>query len=134
MEFENIKILKVGETIYFNRIQNIDVNAIYCEIKYKRDRSSFAGMGFVFTSEKNVFTFQKKEERLIQNISKYENLYVGSDLNYINSVRDTFKMKERNYGIEVIFLVYSDVKSSQVIFEDLMKKIDENIEIIKENI
>lgn len=132
MEIDNIKILKVRDSSYWDKLQGIDKNAIYCEIKYKRDKSSFAGMGFILTERKNTFWVQRREERLIQIIDKYEKLYVGCDLDYINSVKNFFKMKERNYGIDVLFLVYSDVKSSQIVFESLMKKIDENIDVIKE--
>lgn len=32
-------------------------------------------------------------------------------------------MEKREYGIEIFFLVYSDVRSSQIIFEELMKNV-----------
>ena len=43
-------------------------------------------------------------------------------------------MEAREYGIEVFFLVYSDVRSSKMIFKDLMKGVNNNIKLIREQV
>ena len=70
------------------------------------------------------------EEKVIHEINKFEKLYIGCELDYINSIQEFFSTKGRNYGIEILFLVYSDIRSSQIIFEKLMKCVDESMEEI----
>lgn len=129
MSIENLTIVKLTDSRYASEVQDTDGNVIYCEIQYKRDRSSFAGMAFKL-KENNSVTVRECEERIIQEISKYEKLYLGCELDYLNSIQETFSAETRNYGIEILFLVYSDIRSSQIIFEDLMKCVDESMEQI----
>ena len=68
------------------------------------------------------------QEKIVEEVSKYEKLYIGCDEDYVDSLKDIFLSEERAYGIDVIFLVYSDVRSSQIIFEELMKNVDKNID------
>ena len=129
MDIENLMVKKLSDSIFSTIMQDADNDAIYCEIRYERDRSSFAGMAFKL-NENNVVTVRVCKEKIIQEVSKYEKVYMGCELDYLNSIKETFSEVERNYGIEILFLVYSDVQSSQMIFEDLMKNIDEAIDKI----
>ena len=48
-------------------------------------------------------------------------------------MKEIFFSTKRDYGIDILFLIYSDIRSSQIIFEDIMREIDKNInKIIKE--
>ena len=117
--------------MYSNELQKVDDEVIYCEIQYQRDRSSFAGVALKITNEKGVILVRQCGEKIIQDVSKYEKVYIDCEQDYINSVKKIFSLKKREYGIEIFFLVYSDVRSSQIIFEELMKNIDKNIDIIR---
>ena len=121
MNIENLTVEKLSNTIFSNLMQGADNDAIYCEIQYKRDRSSFAGMAFKL-NESKIVTARECKEKIIQERNKYEKVYIGCESDYLNSIKEIFTEKERNYGIEILFLVYSDIRSSQIIFEDLMKK------------
>ena len=132
MNIENFKVLKLKESLYKNEVLESDDKIIYGEIQYKRDRSSFAGIAFRLVDEGNTFVVKGCEEYVVQNISKYEKMYIGCEQSYLEAMRETCFSKTKDYGIEVVFLVYSDVRSSQIIFEELMERIDTNIERIKE--
>lgn len=129
MSIENLKIAKLKDSLYASEAKDTDGNVIYCEIKYKRDRSSFAGIAFKLNENNNIIV-RECEEKVIHEINKFEKLYIGCELDYINSIQEFFSTKGRNYGIEILFLVYSDIRSSQIIFEKLMKCVDESMEEI----
>lgn len=131
MEENRLKIIKFNDSDYRTEGTAEQDNALYCEIQYKRDRSSFAGIVFRITNNRDVVTVEDCEERLIRNINNYERLYKGCIQEYINAVKNTFSLERKEYGIEILFLVYSDVRSSQIIFEELIKNIDRNIGTIK---
>ncbi|MDE6567066.1 MAG: hypothetical protein K2K70_04945 [Lachnospiraceae bacterium] len=131
MEENRLKIIKFIDSDYRLEGTAEQDNALYCEIQYKRDKSSFAGMVFRITNNRDVVTVEDCEERLIRNINNYESLYKGCIQEYINAVKNTFSLERKEYGIEILFLVYSDVRSSQIIFEELIKNIDKNIGTIK---
>ena len=76
----------------------------------------------LFTSKNEKISDEGQKEKIIQERNKYEKVYIGCESDYLNSIKEIFSEKERNYGIEILFLVYSDIRSSQIIFEDLMKK------------
>ena len=76
----------------------------------------------------------KYVKKKIKELSKYENIYVGCDGDYIDSMKETFFSTEKDYGIIVLFLIYSDIRSSQIIFEDIVREIDKNINEIKKMI
>lgn len=101
---------------------------IYCEIQYQRDRSSFAGVALKITDEKDVILVRRCEEKKILDASEYEKVYIGCEQDYINSIKEIFSLRKREYGIEIFFLVYSDVRSSRMIFGELMKNIDKYID------
>ncbi len=128
MKKENFIVTKLRDSSYGNAIQNVDGEVIYCEIQFQRDKSSFAGMALKVTSEKNSIVVRECQEKIVQNVSKYEKLYIGCEDDYIDSIKYIFLLEERTYGIDVFFLVYSDVRSSQIIFEELMKNVDKNID------
>lgn len=134
MKDTSLTIKRYKESKYGNLIQNIDEEMVYCELEYKRDRSSFAGVVFKITNEKNKFEFCEVIEKKIKEISKYENIYIGCDEDYMDSIKEIFFSTEKEYGIKVFFIVYSDLRSSQIVFEDLMKKIEENINEIQKSI
>lgn len=69
MKIEEFKIERLAESLYSNRIPEISEEALYCEIRYKRDRSSFAGMAFRFIREKNVVEVRDTKETVIQEVS-----------------------------------------------------------------
>lgn len=131
MRKENFTVKKLIDSLYGNEIQKSDDEVIYCEIQYQRDRSSFAGVALKITNEKDVILVRQCEEKIIQNVSKYEKVYIGCEQNYINSVKETFSLEKREYGIEIFFLVYSNVRSSHIIFEELMKNVDKYIDTIR---
>lgn len=131
MRTENFTVKKLIDSLYSNEIQTADDEVIYCEIQYQRDRSSFAGVALKITNEKDVILVRQCEEKIIQDVSKYEKVYIGFEQDYINSVKEIFSLKKREYGIEIFFLVYSDVRSSQIIFEELMTNVDKHIDTIR---
>lgn len=131
MKENRLKIIKFIDSDYRMEGTAEQDNALYCEIQYKRDKSSFAGMVFRITNNRDVVTVEDCEEKLIKKISNYERLYKGCIQEYINAVKNTFSLERKEYGIEILFLVYSDVRSSQIIFEELIKNIDRNIGTIK---
>lgn len=131
MRIENFTVKKLIDSLYSNEIQEADDEVIYCEIQYQRDRSSFAGVALKITNEKDVILVRQCEEKIIQDVSKYEKVYIGCEQDYINSVKEIFSLEKREYGIEIFFLVYSDIRSSQIIFEELMKNVDKNINTIR---
>lgn len=131
MSKENFTVKKLIDSLYSNEIQKADDEVIYCEIQYQRDRSSFAGVALKITNEKDVILVRQCEEKIIQDVSKYEKVYIGCEQDYINSVKEIFSLEKREYGIEIFFLVYSDVRSSQIIFEELMKNVDKYIDIVR---
>ena len=131
MNIENFKIIKLKESPYKNKVLESDNKTMYAEIQYKRDRSSFAGMAFRLVDEENTFAVNECKEYVIQNISKYEKMYIGCEQSYLEAIRESCFPKTKNYGIEIVFLVYSDVRSSQIIFGELMEQIDKNIEAIE---
>ncbi len=130
MKEEILTVIKLKDSLYGNAIQNLDGEEIYCELRYQRDRSSFAGVALKVTNEKNVIVVRECQERIVEEVSKYEKLYIGCDEDYVDSLKEIFSLEERAYGIEVFFLVYSDVRSSQIIFEELMKNVDKNIDVL----
>lgn len=131
MSKENFTVRKLIDSLYSNEIQKADDAVIYCEIQYQRDRSSFAGVALKIINEKEAIIVRQCEERIIQEVNKYEKVYIGCEQDYINSIKEIFSLKKREYGIEVFFLVYSDVRSSQIIFEELMKNVDKYIDTIR---
>lgn len=132
MREENFTVTKLKDSSYGNVIQNVDSEVIYCELQYQRDRSSFAGMALKVTNKKNDIVVRGCQEKIVQDINKYEKMYIGCDGDYIDSIKDIFSLEERAYGIDVFFLVYSNVRSSQIIFEELMKNMDKNIDKMRE--
>ena len=129
MGIKNFEIMKI-EDIPYNDLFKNEIKGQYCEIKYKRDKSSFAGVAFNIIQGKNIFMVDNCSEKVVCEINKYEKLYMGIELDYINSLKDIYELSERDYGIEIKFLVYSDLRSSRIIFEELMQRIDENIIVI----
>lgn len=124
MTAKGFHVTKLIDSLYADQILNIDDEAIYCEIQYQRDKSSFAGIAMKVTNEKDLFIVKKHTEAIFQEIGKYEKLYIGCDQDYIDAMKRVFSLEKREYGIEVLFLVYSDVRSSQIIFEELMRNVD----------
>lgn len=131
MNKENFTVKKLMDSLYRNEIQKPDDEVIYCEIQYQRDRSSFAGVVLKITNEKDVILVRQYKEKIIQDVNKYEKIYIGYEPDYINSVKEIFSLEKREYGIEIFFLVYSDVRSSQIIFEELMKNVNKYINTIR---
>ena len=131
MNINNMKVMKIGNSFLSNEVQNDDKNAVYCEMKYKRDRSSYAGIVFKLINDNNDIIIRETEEKLIQNICIYEKIYIGSAVDYVKAIQRVFNNGEKKYGLEVLFLVYSDIRSSQVIFEELMKNIIDNADELK---
>lgn len=131
MGTKSFTVKKLTDSLYGNKVQKADDDAIYCEIQYRRDRSSFAGAALKITNEKAVMSVRQCEEKIIQDVSKYEKMYIGCEPDYISSMREIFSLEKREYGMEIFFLVYSNVRSSQMIFEELMKNVDKNIDAIR---
>lgn len=129
---KNFNITKLSDSLYGNIIKNVDSEAIYCEIQFQRDRSSFAGIALKIISKKNFVVVREYQEKIIQYVNKYEKLYIGCEKDYVDSIKSIFSLEDREYGIEVLFLVYSDVRSSQIIFEELMKNVDKNVDKARE--
>lgn len=59
MTAKGFHVAKLMDSLYADQILNIDDEAIYCEIQYQRDKSSFAGIAMKVTNEKGFF-FGKK--------------------------------------------------------------------------
>ena len=101
-------------------------NAYYAEIKYDRDRSSFAGIAFRLNDDKTL-SFDHREEAMIKEVSEFEHLYYGMEDSYCNAIRKIYDSSNMKKGLNIMFLVYSDVRSCQVIFEELTEYISNNI-------
>lgn len=127
MTHKNTKIIDIKNVDYsIDKYRNID-NLQYAEIEFQRDRSSFAGIGFIVNTNKGTFEYKDVEEKIIKKISKYDNLRIGMEQYYIKKIKDTFLLEEKCYGVEIVFLIYSDVRSSEMIFSQLMREIDNYI-------
>ena len=132
MKKNGISIIKLKESQYSDLINCVDGEYVYCELEYIRDRSSFAGVALKISDEKNKFDFFEVSENKLNELNKYENVYMGCNESYIDSMKEIFFSTKRDYGIYILFLIYSDIRSSQIIFEDIMREIDINInKIIK---
>ena len=131
MVVDNFIVKKLSDTLYGILFQYLGEDAIYCEIQLQRDRSSFAGIALKITEKENNIVIRKCRERLVRILGQYERLYLGCEEDYITSIKKFFSLKKSEYGIEILFLVYSDVRSSQIVFERLMNNIDNNAKKIK---
>ena len=80
---EQFIMMKLKDSCYSNQLPLIENNIVYCEIKYQRDRSSFAGMAFKITNIENDIVVRKFEEKIIKEVSKYEKIYIGCEQDYI---------------------------------------------------
>lgn len=127
---EQFIMMKLKDSCYSNQLPLIENNIVYCEIKYQRDRSSFAGMAFKITNIENDIVVRKFEEKIIKEVSKYEKIYIGCEQDYIDSIQEIFSSEKTNYGIEIFFLIYSDIRSSRIIFEKLIEAVHKNLEAI----
>lgn len=127
---EQFIMMKLKDSCYSNQLPSIENNIVYCEIEYQRDRSSFAGMAFKITNMGNDIVVRKSEEKIIKEVSKYEKIYMGCEQDYIDSIQEIFFSEKKDYGIEIFFLIYSDIRSSQIIFEKLIEAVDKNVEAI----
>ena len=131
---EKFNVIRLVDSLYRDEIQKADDEVVYCEIQFRRDRSSFAGVALKITSEKSGIIVRQCKEKIIQDVSKYEKIYIGYEQDYIDYIMDFFSSEKREYGIEIFFLVYSDVRSSQIVFEELMKNVDMNIDKIRDQL
>ena len=132
MQIEHINILKLTDLLSNTEEEcYVDDNIVYCEMKFKRDRSSYAGMAFKIIDKKNTFLIRKSREKIVQEVSPYEKIFKGCEQDYVDSVKEIYLSEDREYGIDIYFLIYSDVRSSQIIFEELMKNVNEHIDEIK---
>lgn len=127
---EQFIMMKLKDSCYSNQLPSIEDNIVYCEIEYQRDRSSFAGMAFKITNVGNEIVLRKSEEKIVKEVSKYEKIYMGCEQDYIDSIQEIFSSEKKDYGIEIFFLIYSDIRSSQIIFEKLIEAVDKNVEYI----
>lgn len=130
MKEKNFTVTKLNDSPYGKVIPNLDSKTVYCEIQYQRDRSSFAGIALKVTNGVNNVVVRECKEKYVQSLGKYEKLYIGCENVYVDSIKEIFFLEKRTYGIEIVFLIYSDIRSSQNIFEELMKIVDQNIESI----
>lgn len=119
-----VKLVNILESPYKDVINESDV--MYCEIELRRDKSSFAGMAFKVMEDNNI-SCVTLEERVCKVVNKYEKLHIGIDENYYNSICHIYNERKLEFGIKVFFLVYSDIRSSQIIFTKLMEWICDNI-------
>lgn len=117
---------KLEKTPYKSVIDN--ENAMYCEVRYTRDKSSFAGFAFEITDECGI-TCSDIKEKEFKKVSKFEKLYIGMDEKYYESIVQIYDAKKLNIGIHVLFLVYSDIRSSKIVFEILMECLSDNLHI-----
>lgn len=128
---EKFNVIRLVDSLYRDEIQKADDEVVYCEIQFRRDRSSFAGVALKITSEKSGIIVRQCKEKIIQDVSKYEKIYIGYEQDYIDYIMKFFSSKKREYGMEIFFLVHSNVRSSQIVFVELMKNVDKNIDKIR---
>lgn len=117
MDFEFKRLL---DTNYKSVVHN--ENARYCEFSAKRDRSSLAGIAYEVIGENELF-FSDIDEHLFLEINEHENIYTGLDDDYCDSLKEIYARFGCQTGIKILFLVYSDVKSSQMAFESLFTEL-----------
>ena len=119
MEF---KLVNVKDTSYYDECKA--EQALYCELRYRSHASNFAAMVFEYTEENRDIMYDPKYiERIIVSKDKYDNLRIGCDDAYIKYIVDKYNELNPPVGIKIHFLVYSDVGSSQKIFEKLIELI-----------
>ena len=119
-----VRIEKISDTEYVKYSNYSDT--YYAEIKYDRDKSSFAGIAFRIHVDRSI-SFDNKEEVLIKEVNKFERLFYGMEESYCHSIRDIYDSSNMRKGLDILFLVYSDVRSSQVVFEELTEYICNNM-------
>ena len=119
-----VKIDMISDTEYVKYSNCSD--AYYAEIKYDRDKSSFAGIAYKITDDK-ALSFDNRAEVEIKVVSKFERLFCGIEESYCNSIRKIYDSSNMKKGLKILFLVYSDVRSCQVIFEELTEYICNNL-------
>ena len=119
-----VELKKLNETEYCNLTDSKE--AFYCEITYNRDKSSFAGLALETRNNSGIF-FDNCNETVIKQLNKYEKIYMGMDKSYCESLMETYENTNTYKGFKILFLIYSDVKSSQIVFERLMEWIIQNI-------
>ena len=124
----HLKLTLIQDMPYQNKP---DLDGVYLELTYRRDRSSFAGIGLRILNKENTFIKSQRDENLFQEVSKYDNLRIGMESDYLKKIEALYFSSNKNYGLEVLFLIYSDVRSSPKVFEELMKKLDEDISDIR---
>lgn len=85
MRMGNFTVKKLMDSLYGNEIPKADDEAIYCEIRYQRDISSFAGAALKIIDEKGVILARRCEGKVVQDVNKYEKLCIGCEQDYIDS-------------------------------------------------
>ena len=116
----NFQIVNVKYSPYSDECDS--KQALYCELTYRRDISNFAGVVFEFLDDSNEIVYDDRFcVKNISNINVYNNIRIGFEEEYIDSFIDEYKKMNPLKGIRIQFLVYTDVGSSQVVFERLAK-------------
>ena len=95
MKIDNLRVEKITDLPYRDKLPQIDNDAIYCE-----------GMAFKFIDKENVLKSNFVEEKVIQIVSKYENLCVGSDLQYLECIERFFLSKKGIWNRNSIFAIF----------------------------
>ncbi|THF74059.1 hypothetical protein [Cohnella fermenti] len=130
---KELTLVSLGSLMFSNVNLPIERDGYYFELQLKRDKSSFAGVGFRVVRDnkkenKIIKSYNyEKEEYVLETRGKYEKILFGMEIDYLQSIEKVLSTTEKNYGLEVFFLVYSDVRSSPKVFEELMQSLDERI-------
>jgi uncharacterized membrane protein len=53
-----------------------------------------------------TFTYKDIDDKVIKQVSKYDNLRISMEEYYFKKIKDMFLLEEKGYGIEIVFLIY----------------------------
>ena len=113
----NTRIMQLKESSYSEFFEDNDLRC--CEYKAIRDRASFGGVIYRVTDETGI-SFRNIDEFVITDEGVNGKLRLGFEESYIDALLSAYNSCNLDFGIEVYGLVYSDVKSSPIVFENIM--------------
>ena len=117
-DYKHVSVCNLKDTPYSSYFSQPDLQ--YCEYKAVRDRSSFGGVIYKKTDKPGIEIIDCDDTVLADEGSNGK-LRLGFEESYIDALLSVYNSCNFDFGIEVYGLVYSDVKSSPIVFESIMK-------------
>ena len=117
-DYNYISICDLKDTPYSSYFSQPDLQ--YCEYKAVRDRSSFGGVIYKKTDMPGIEIIDC-DETVLADEGANGKLRLGFEASYLETLMSVYNSSNLDFGIGVYGLVYSDVKSSPIVFENIMK-------------